>query len=110
MIEASGTSGVGVYVEFNYQEHFLTSNIEYYAKDENCNYKWVPSSKGEHLKDAVEYKSGPYTFYMGRAFLHGSMQVGKVTLEAGTMYYAFGGKHNKVDSYEVLICKKNLMN
>jgi hypothetical protein len=105
MVEPTQSAAVGLYIEYALKEHFLTSNIEFYAKEPNCNYKWIPSSNGQDVTNAVQFKNDSYTFYMGRAFLHGSTQVGKVVLDHRVMYFAFGGKGFATATYEVLTCE-----
>jgi hypothetical protein len=85
MIEPTQSSAAGLYVEFALKEHLLTSNVEFYAKEANCNYKWIPSSNGQDVTNAIQFKNDSYTFYIGRAFLQGSTQVGKVVLEHRVM-------------------------
>jgi Protein of unknown function (DUF3421) len=97
---------VGLYFEHSYKEHLITSGVEYYAKEASCDYKWVPSSNGQVVNHAIQFKSGSYTFYIGRTFSFNSTQVGKVTLELNVMYYAYGGKGQQTSSYEVLVCEK----
>lgn len=106
MIEATSVYGAGLYFEHSHKEHYLTSNIEYYAKEEDCTYKWVPSSNGEVVANAIQFRSPPFTFYPGRTNAFNSVQVGKVTLEHRVMYYAYGGKGYSVRTYEVLVCVK----
>lgn len=105
MIEPMKAYAAGLYFEYGHKEHLITSGVEYYAKEPTCDYKWVPSSNGQVVRNAVEFTSSSYTFYVGRAFLQGSTQVGKVTLEHRVMYYAFAGKGHATASYEVLICE-----
>lgn len=96
----------GLYFPFGGDEHFLKNGVEYYAKEYECAYKWQPSSDGEIISDAVQFKSDPFTFYVGRAFELNSVQVGKVTLENKVMYYAYNGKEHSTSKYDVLVCEK----
>lgn len=105
MIEPTHSSSVGLYVEYALKEHLLTSNIEFYAKEPNCFYKWVPSSNGQDVTNAIQFKNDSYTFYIGRAFLQGATQVGKVLLEHRVLYFAFMGRGYSSAVYEVLLCE-----
>ena len=105
MIDGAGVPyQPALYFEWDNFEHVLTEGVEYYAKESRCNYKWVPSSNGQKVSNAVGFRSEPYTFYVGRTTTFSSTQVGKVTLEHNTMYYAYGGKGYSVNNYEVLVC------
>lgn len=106
MIEPTKAYAAGLYFEHGLKEHLITSGVEYYAKEATCDYKWIPSANGFAVPNAVQFTSASYTFYVGRAFLQGSTQVGKVTIEHRVMYYAYGGKGHATASYEVLICEK----
>lgn len=105
MIEPTKAYAAGLYFEYGHKEHLITSGVEYYAREPTCNYNWIPSSNGQVVPNAVQFTSASYTFYVGRAFLQGSTQLGKVTLEHRVMYYAFSGKGHATASYEVLICE-----
>lgn len=98
-------SKAGLYVELGWEEHLITSDLEYYAKNPDCNYTWVPSADGWAVANAVETISHPVIYYVGKAFEHGSTQVGKVFLYRG-MYYTFNGTAQKTTSYEVLVCER----
>lgn len=102
----SKTNQAGLYLEYGNVEHYIASGIEYYAKEPTCDYEWVSSSNGQVVRNAVQFSSDSYTFYPGRAFLQGSIQVGKVTLEHQVMYYGWGGVARSTGSYEVLTCNK----
>ena len=103
LIEDSGNQKAGFYMEHSRAEHFLSSNFEYYAKEQNCDYIWIASSNGAIVANAIEHRSHPYTFYVGRTFHEGIWHVGKVTLEDKTMYF---GKGFDTKSYEVLVCNE----
>lgn len=96
----------GLWMAYGGKEQQTITGVQYYAKESRCNYSWKPSSNGETVKNAVGFSSAPFTFYVGRAYDSNSVQVGKVTLEHRTMYYAYDGSEKTVDSYEVLVCKK----
>jgi Protein of unknown function (DUF3421) len=106
MIEPTKAYAAGLFFEFGLKEHLLTTGVEYYAKEPTCDYKWIPSANAHVVPNAVQFTSSSYTFYVGRAFLQGSTQVGKVMLEHRVMYFAFGGKGHATASYEVLVCEK----
>lgn len=95
--------GVGLYVENSRAEQFITSNKEYFEKEPTCEYKWVASSNGQRVTNAIEYTTHQFTFYVGRVFAQGSVEVGKVPSSTKTMYY---GKGHQINSYEVLTCEK----
>lgn len=92
---------VGLYIEHSHNEHRITSNVEYYAKEPTCNYKWVPSSKGEAVVNAVQYNGTTHIFYVGRTFASNSMEVGKIHLGEPRLHY---GKGHQIELYEVLVC------
>jgi hypothetical protein len=102
-LQDEGSRKAGVYIELNSGEFVITSNLEYYAKNPNCNYKWIPSENGKPVVDAVETVSGTVIYYIGRTFAYGSLQVGKVFVSRG-MFYTHNGRGYKVLTYEVLIC------
>ena len=96
-----------LYLEYGQMENVLTQGIEYYEKEENCTYKWIPSSKGEIVLNAIQYWSKGYTFYVGRTSAFNSIQVGKLPLNfANVMYFCHEGVGHEVDTYEVLVCEK----
>jgi hypothetical protein len=86
MTEATSAYAAGLYFEYGAAEHLITTGVEYYAKEPTCDYKWVPSSNGQNVENAIQFRSSPYTFYPGRTFSFGSTQVGKVTLELRTTH------------------------
>lgn len=95
-----GTKTPGVYIEFNGIERQLTTNIEYYAKNPKCNYKWVPSSNGATVPNAITSTSS-VTYYVGRVSAGGSLHIGKVFVSLYMIYEA----GVVVRSYEVLVCE-----
>lgn len=99
-------SYAGLYFVYGLKRHFITSGVEYYAKEATCNYKWVSSSKGQVVPNAIQFKSSPFTFYVGRTRSHGSTQVGKVALQHKKMYYAHGSEVYRTASYDVLVCDR----
>jgi hypothetical protein len=101
LIEDDGNRKAGLYVESNGSEYYVTSNVEYLVKDPKCNYKWVPSSNGDPVANAIEFTSN-LRFYVGRVSNGNSVEVGKVVVEqGGGMNY---GNGKLTYSYEVLIC------
>lgn len=105
MVEATSSYRVGLYIGFYDKERLITSGIEYYAKEPDCKYEWVPTSNGQKVPDAIAFTSDGYTFYVGRTHTFGSIQIGKVTLEMNVMFYGWNGKEYKATIYEVLVCK-----
>lgn len=97
---ANAYNGIGLYMEFGRAERYFATNFEYYAKEPTCNYKWVQSSNGEVISNAVQYEETSFTFYVGKAV--GTVEVGKMALELGTLYY---GKGFSTQTYEVLVCE-----
>lgn len=103
MTEPNGYAA-GLYFAYGDNEIVITSEVEYYAKEPPCDYRWVPSSNGQIVSNAIQLTSHPYTFYVGRIHTFDSIQVGKVTLEHRVMYYAFNGRSHRTANYEVLTC------
>ena len=98
------TKTPGVYVEFDGIERQITTNIEYYAKNPKCNYKWVPSSNGATVSNAIMIQTiNSVTYYVGRVLAGGSLHVGKVFLNY-KMIYESG---LVTSTYEVLVCESN---
>lgn len=84
----------------------ITSDAFYYAKDDNCDYKWIWSASGNIVTRAVGFKDPNYIFYVGRASTSGFINVGKVTLEHKVIYFNHDGKEKFNAAYEVLTCDK----
>lgn len=103
LIEDSIVRKAGLYIEHSYINHLITLNVEYYAKNPACNYKWVESSNGQTIFNAVNYNSDGYTMYVGRIFDDDSWHVGKVPIETGIIYYGEGKSSAR---YEVLVCEE----
>ena len=108
MIEEASDAKRALYLEWSQEEQVLTEEVEYYAKESHCEYAWVPSDHGKIVPGAVTFRSYPYTYYIGRATIYNSTQVGRVNLERFQMFYAYGGKGYQVNTYEVLVC--NIIN
>jgi hypothetical protein len=97
---------MGLFFPYGGLEIKITSGIEYYEKEHGCIYSWVSSSNGQVVKNAVEVRSDPYTFYVGRTTSYNSVQVGKVIYSwTQGLCYAFNGKEECTSTYEVLVCK-----
>ena len=100
-----GTRTPGVYVEFNGLERQITTNIEYYAKNLTCNYKWVASSNGAIVANAISFLSfDSTTYYVGRVIAGGSLHLGKVLVTLNMIYE----NGTIASSYEVLVCERKL--
>lgn len=100
-VEDSKTHSAGFYMEYSSEEKHITSGFEYFAKEPSCSYKWVKSSDGKIIQNAIQYSSNGELFYVGRVFTNDSWLVGKVSLKWNKMHY---GKGSEVTSYEVLVC------
>ena len=100
--EAFGNKQTGLYIESNKTERLITINVEYYANNRSCDYKWVPSSGGKVVVNAVGV-FGVKKYYIGRVVARGSLQLGKVAL-GSKLFYAPDGV---ASSYEVLVCNGN---
>lgn len=100
----------GLHFPYAGQVYRVQNDIEYYAKDPNCDYKWVSSEDGNTVAKAIKFSrrvsNTPYTFYVGRIFVQQGFHVGKVRLERGVIYYGYQGKEHSSSTYQVLICDK----
>lgn len=84
-----------------------TSGIKYFKKESGCDYKWIQSSRGERISNAVFSSNNRFTFYVGRIFSGGVYHAGRVALHHNDIRYAFNGKESRSKTdYEVLICDK----
>ena len=101
LFEAFGNKQAGLYIEAQKTERLITSNVEYYSKNQSCVNKWVPSSNGQAVGNAVEV-FGVKKYYIGRVVARGSLQLGKVVL-GSRLFYAPDGV---ASSYEVLVCNR----
>jgi Protein of unknown function (DUF3421) len=54
----------GLYFGYGGSEHLITSGVEYYAKEASCDYKWVPSSNGQVVNHAIQFKSGSFLYFL----------------------------------------------
>ena len=104
MFQNIGDKIAGVYVEFYGLERYLTKNLEYYAKDPACSYRWQPSSNATTVARAISVTGQKY-YYVARVFAQGSLHVGKV-LVRNKMFFGFNGIGYNVVSYEVLVCDR----
>lgn len=93
-------------MEHSRANQYKTSGVEYYAKDSQCNYKWVPASNGQFVENAIQYYQSPYTFYVGRIFKPDTVIIGKAPRETNVMYYCYKNHCTDIRTYEVLICEK----
>ena len=109
LFEDTVTKSAGLYVEFRNKEHQVVSDIEYLALNPACTYRWVASSSGDIVSNAIEITSVK-TSYIGRKFALGSMHVGKVLL-GSRMFFGLDGIGYSTNTYEVLVCDgKNSLN
>ena len=100
--ENTENKAAGLYIEFRTTEQQVVSDIEYYAMNPACIYQWVASSSGNVVANAIQITSVK-SFYIGRKFALGSMQVGKVLL-GSRMFFGLNGTGYSVNTYEVLTC------
>lgn len=96
----------GLSIEYGGAERVIRSNVEYYAKDSDCNYKWVSSSYGARVDKAVSYRAQGYDFYVGRVYYGNRWFAGKISFGHQCMYFGSGGAAYNVKTYEVLTCEK----
>ena len=101
-IQNSGNKLAGLYVEYLRLERRLTTNIEYYSINPMCDYKWLPSSNGTKVINAII--ANPNKYYVGRVKVDGLYQIGKVLLNRKLFY----GKGFSRSSYEVLTCDSKI--
>ena len=106
MFQNTADKLAGVYVEFYELERYLTSNLEYYAKDPACSYRWQPSSNATTVARAISVTGQKY-YYVARVYAQGTLIVGKV-LVRNKMYYAINGIGYTSMTYEVLVCDRKL--
>lgn len=99
----------GLYFPHSRTVHHLTTGIEYFEREADCDYQWVASSDGKVVASAIQIDSPPYTFYVGRVFAHNSYHIGKTTLEHKVTYYSYAGTEPDTPNYEVLVCKERPM-
>jgi hypothetical protein len=100
LVEGNGRSNASVYVEWGYEEHELTSDLEYFAKEKSCDYRWLPSSDGFFALDTIQFSSKNEKLLVGRILNDNSWTVGKVRPGYGIFY----GKGHQSKVYEVLKC------
>lgn len=108
LINSSFGYTAGLFYPYGGSEYHITDNIEYYAKEPSCAYRWVNSSKGADVPNAVNFTSGFHTLYIGRVDFRGAKEVGKVALLYKKMYVAFEGKEYEQSEYEVLVCDEKV--
>jgi hypothetical protein len=102
LIENTKTHLAGFYMEYDRDERKITENVEYYAKEPDCDYKWVFAAHGSNVSNAIQFKSGVETFSVGRITKSdGSIIVGKV----GQWKKIHFGKGEESAYYEVLTCE-----
>ena len=87
LLEDNGSKTAGLYIESSGVERILTSNIEYYVKNPSCDYKWVTSSGGKTVPNAIKVVNPTKTYYVARVFAQNTLLVGKV-LVGNRFYYS----------------------
>ena len=103
-VETVGSNAAGLYVEFGAAERKITTNIEYYVNNPSCAYKWVVSSNGAVVANAVQVV-GTKTYYIGRVYDQNTLNVGKV-LPGSKLFYGNNGLGFFKTAYEVLVCER----
>lgn len=96
---------IGLHFPYGRKVEHLKSNLKYYAKESDCEYKWV--AKGGGVDQAIQVLSPPYNFYIGRVFSFESYHVCSVNLQHRVFYYGLNGTTRTSASYEVLTCKRS---
>ena len=102
LIESIGSNPVGLYAELNGKEVYTATNDEYLFINSSCDYQWVKSENGSTVPFAIKVV-GSKTYYIGRVFAQGTLNVGKILLK-NRMYYSYNGLGYTARSYEVLVC------
>lgn len=105
LIESTAEYNAGLYFPYGGLEYHITENLEYYAKEPTCDYKWVKSSFGGVVSNAVEYDYSLKKFYIGRS---SDKKIGKVVLLYKKMYFSHEGKEYERDFYDVLVCDEKV--
>lgn len=109
LIESTADYNSGLFFPYGGFEYHLTNNIEYYAKESTCDYRWVKSSFGQRVEGAVQYDYNNITFYIGQSTEMGEKEVGKVVLLYKKMYFSHLGKEYERSFYDVLVCDEKLV-
>jgi hypothetical protein len=94
-------------MEYGYAENRVTRSVEYYAKQPECNYKWVESAYGNDVKNAIEFYDKEEQFYVGRISSERGVLVGKVSNKWKKIHY---GRGIESFNYEVLTCNPRQVN
>ncbi|KAG5669018.1 hypothetical protein PVAND_016920 [Polypedilum vanderplanki] len=83
-----------------------SSFVEYLVKNSSYNYKWISSTRGEKVKNAlILHKEGFSPFYIGMTNINSNLVIGKVLPNKGLLYLdPVSGKSQATDSYNVLTC------
>lgn len=98
---------MGLHFPYGSVVNLLISDIQYYAKEPDCEYKWLPSLNGRVVGKSIDVQSPSGKVYqIGRVFANNSWHVGAVFAYHGGMHYGYLGAAQFTRSYEVLICIK----
>jgi hypothetical protein len=105
LIDSGKNRPPGLYTEFGFVGPNSTTKIEYYAKEKACIYKWIPSSDGVSVDNAIQFEDSYFRIMVGRIFKDGSWHVGSVIVST---QYQFCYEGNKCfnHEYDVLVCEK----
>ncbi|XP_070492432.1 uncharacterized protein [Chironomus tepperi] len=96
----------GLYHVSAWSVHHIVNGVEYLVKNPNHEYKWIASTDGQYVEDAVSpgYTPGRGVSFVGRTKIDGRTYYGKVIPTAG-MHYEDGNKREvATKKYEILTC------
>ena len=105
-LESIGSKPAGLYAEFNGMEVYGSTNVEYLYTSMECDFQWEQSENGTAVPFAVKVV-GTKTYFIGRVFAQGSLNVGKVLIK-NRLYYSSNGVGYAARSYEILVCYREL--
>lgn len=84
----------------------IEHRVEYYSKENECEYKWINSSDGNQVENAISVESLGKTYYIGRVLFMDSYHLGSVLLNYTYVYYNFNDETKSSSTYEVLTCEE----
>ncbi|CAG9798215.1 unnamed protein product [Chironomus riparius] len=91
--------------------HHIPKGVEYLVKNPNYDYKWISSSNGEYVENAISpgYTPGLELHFVGRMKIDGRTYYGKVLPNVG-MYYEDGNQKEVLASqYQIIVCNNPTM-
>lgn len=96
---------VGVHTTSQLTNFHGTVNAAYLVQNPSYNYKWVDSSIGTIVHNAVKIKNtGGEFYYIGRAQVNGRIRIGVVYVSSGLNYPGDDGLKHYLGEYQVLVC------